>query len=137
MSKIKRELIWQHYQVLPYILHDLKEEIERIMPVEKIYLFGSRAKKPFESWHTLEGKDWDIIIQTKCKIINTAFWTSERNYHIDLFALNEKDTHNLLKSAGTFKELYPNNELNMNFNNKKNGSNRTNRLTQDHSNTQL
>lgn len=123
MSKIKREFIWQHDQVLPYILHDLKKEIEKITPIEKIYLFGSRAGKPFENWETLEGKDWDIIIQTKYKIINTAIWTSARNYHIDLFVLNEKDTLSLLKSTKNFKELYPKYELEVTFNKEKNGNN--------------
>lgn len=123
MSKIKREFIWQHDKVLPYILHDLKEEIEKITPIEKIYLFGSRARKPFENWDTLEGKDWDIIIQTKYKIINTAIWTSARNYHIDLFVLNEKDTHSLLKNTRSFKELYPKYELEATFNTEKNGNN--------------
>lgn len=123
MSKIKREFIWQHDKVLPYILHDLKEEIEKITPIEKIYLFGSRARKPFDNWDTLEGKDWDIIFQTKYKIINTAIWTSARNYHIDLFVLNEKDTHSLLKSTKSFKELYPKYELEVTFNTEKNGNN--------------
>ena len=123
MSKIKREFIWQHNQVLPYILHDLKEEIEKITPIEKVYLFGSRARKPFEDWDTLEGKDWDIIIQTKYKIINTAVWTSARNYHIDLFVLNEKDTQSLLKSTKSYKELYPKYELEATYNTEENGNN--------------
>ncbi|MFC4816252.1 MULTISPECIES: hypothetical protein [unclassified Flavobacterium] len=123
MSTIKREFIWQHDQVLPYILHDLKEEIEKITPIEKIYLFGSRARKPFEEWNTLEGKDWDIIIQTKYKIINTAVWTSARNYHIDLFVLNENDTNRLLKSSKCCKELYPKYELEVTLNTEKHGNN--------------
>ncbi len=115
MSKIKWETIWQHDKVLPYILYELKEKIEKITPIEKIYVFGSRAKKPVEEWQKLEGKDWDIIVQAKCKITNAQIWTKNLNYHIDLFVLDEKQTQKLLNNVKIYKEIYPKNELNINI----------------------
>ena len=52
--------------------------------MEAIYLVGSRGKIPQENWDTLEGKDWDVIFQTKLQVNNTRVWTSDLNYHIDL-----------------------------------------------------
>lgn len=111
MSKVKWEAIWQHDKVLPYILNDIKEKVEKITPVHKIYLFGSRAKIPVEEWGKLEGKDWDIVVQAGFGITNTHGWTSEKNYHIDLYVFGEKQTNDLLHSVGKAKQLYPTNEI--------------------------
>lgn len=111
MGKLKLETIWQHQVVLPYILNDLRQKIENITPVEKIYLFGSRAKTPLEDWHRLEGKDWDIIVQAKCKLTNTQIWTTGKNYHIDLYVVSEEQAKQLLQNTGKTLELYPCNEL--------------------------
>lgn len=111
MGKVKLETIWQHHKVLPYILNELKQKIENITPVEKIYLFGSRAKTPLEDWHRLEGKDWDIIVQAGCKLTNTQIWTTDKNYHIDLYVVNEEQAKKLLQDTGKTLELFPCNEL--------------------------
>lgn len=111
MGKLKLETIWQHSFVLPYILQDLKQKIENITPVEKIYLFGSRAKTPLEDWHKLEGKDWDIIVQAGCKLTNTQICITDKNYHIDLYVVNEEQAKKLLQETGKTLELFPCNEL--------------------------
>lgn len=111
MSKVKLETIWQHDKVLPYILNELRKKIENITPVEKIYLFGSRAKTPTQDWHRLEGKDWDIIVQAGCKLANTQIWTTGKNYHIDLYVVSEEQATQLLKNTGKTVELFPRNEL--------------------------
>jgi hypothetical protein len=111
MSKIKLETIWQHEQVLPYILNELKQKIDNITTVQKIYLFGSRAKTPVEDWHTIEGKDWDIIVQAKFKLTNTHIWTTDKNYHIDLYVVSEEQTDKILLNTGKTLELFPCNEL--------------------------
>ena len=90
MSKISFNKIWQHEQVLPYILGELKQHIEKITPVKKIYLFGSRGRTPTDEWKSLEGKDWDIYIVTAFPIVNTRIWTHEKNYHIDLMINTEE-----------------------------------------------
>lgn len=97
--------------MLPYILNELKQKIENITPVEKIYLFGSRAKTPLEDWHKLEGKDWDIIVQAGCKLTNTQIWTTDKNYHIDLYVVNEEQAKHHLQNVGKCLEIFPNNEL--------------------------
>lgn len=111
MGKLKLETIWQHHKVLPYILNELKQKIENITPVEKIYLFGSRAKTPLEDWHKLDGKDWDIIVQAKCKLTNTQIWTTDKNYHIDLYVVSKEQAKKLLQDTGKTLELFPCNEL--------------------------
>lgn len=111
MSKVKLETIWQHEQVLPYILNELKQKIDNITTVEKIYLFGSRAKTPVEDWHRLEGKDWDIIVQAKFKLTNTHIWTTDKNYHIDLYVVSKEQAKKLLQDTGKTLELFPCNVL--------------------------
>ncbi|MGH1518784.1 hypothetical protein [Chryseobacterium sp. JK1] len=104
MSRVKLEAIWQHDQVLPYILTTLKEKIDDITAVEKIFLFGSRGRVPFDEWDTLEGKDWDVLVQAKCKLKN-AYVLIDQDYYVDLLVLDEK----------TIKEHYSNNKLTMIF----------------------
>lgn len=104
MSRVKLEAIWQHDQVLPYILTTLKDKIDDITAVEKIFLFGSRGRVPFDEWNTLEGKDWDVLVQAKGKLKN-AYALIDQDYYLDLLVLDEQ----------TIKEHYSNNKLAMIF----------------------
>lgn len=107
----KPESIWQHQVVLPYILDELKEKIEQITPVYAIYLFGSRAKTPVENWHQLEGKDWDILVIAEQTLRNTHVWTTNKNYHIDLFVVSKKNKKRFIEDVGKYIELFPTNHL--------------------------
>lgn len=109
MSRVKTEAIWQHEQVLPYILTRLKDKISEITAVEKILLFGSRGRLPLERWSELEGKDWDVLVQAKCKLKN-AHVLVEEDYHLDLLVLDESQTEKFIQNMKT-KELFPLNEL--------------------------
>lgn len=109
MSQVKPESIWQHNKVLPYILTSLKNKINDITAVEKIIIFGSRGRLPVERWNELEGKDWDILVQAKCKLKNAGVLISE-NYHLDLLVLNEEQVKKFCQSKAT-KEIFPINEL--------------------------
>ena len=108
MSQVKHEAIWQHDKVLPYILTTLKEKIEEITPVEKIFLFGSRSRLPFEKWKELEGKDWDIIVQTKLKLKN-AHVLVDKDYHLDLLVLDEERINN--HYSNNLKMIFPDNQV--------------------------
>jgi len=105
MSKVKPMAIWQHDKVLPYILTCLKDKIIEITPVEKIFLFGSRGRLPFESWNELEGKDWDVLVQAGCKLKNAHVLVDEA-YHLDLLVLDEKQVKEFCRNKIT-KQLYP------------------------------
>lgn len=109
MSRVKTESIWQHENVLPYILTSLKDKISEITALEKILLFGSRGRLPLERWSELEGKDWDVLVQAKCKLKN-AHVLVEEDYHLDLLVLNEEQTERFIQNMKT-KELFPLNEL--------------------------
>ena len=109
MSQVKTHLIWQHEKVLPYLFGELKTKIEAVRPVEKIYLFGSRAKTPVSEWTQLEGKDWDILVIAGFPIVNTKVWTSQMGYHIDLII---RDNKNPIYYPNWI-ELFPNNFLNL------------------------
>jgi predicted nucleotidyltransferase len=111
MSNVQLEMIWQHEQVLPYILNELKQIVERISPVYQIYLYGSRAKTPIKDWHQLAGKDWDIIIVCKFSIIKTHIWTTDKNYHIDLNIISKQKATEILMHRKDMIELYPNSEF--------------------------
>ncbi|SHL41376.1 hypothetical protein [Chryseobacterium polytrichastri] len=104
MSRVKLEAIWQHEKVLPYILTTLKDKIDNITAVEKIFLFGSRGRVPFADWETLEGKDWDVLVQAKCKLKN-AYVLIDKDYYLDLLVLDEE----------TIREHYSKNKLAMIF----------------------
>lgn len=121
MSQVKPESIWQYEKVLPYILTSLKDKINDIVAVEKIIIFGSRGKLPVERWNELEGKDWDILIQARCKIKNAGILVN-KNYHLDLLVLDVAQT-NLFCQNRTIKEIFPVNELEFLMNkNEENGS---------------
>jgi hypothetical protein len=109
MSQVKPEIIWQHDQVLPYILTSLKDKINEITAVEKIILFGSRGRLPLESWNELQGKDWDILVQAQCKLKNARVLVDE-DYHLDLLILDKNQTEKFIENMET-KELFPTNEL--------------------------
>lgn len=109
MSRVKPEAIWQHDKVLPYILTRLKDKINEITAVEKILLFGSRGRLPLERWNELEGKDWDVLVQAKCKLKNARVLLDEE-YHLDLLVLDEYQTKKFTENMTT-KELLPLNEL--------------------------
>jgi hypothetical protein len=109
MSRVKTETIWQHDKVLPYILTSLKDKVNEITAVEKIILFGSRGRLPLEHWSELEGKDWDILIQAKCKLKNAVVLVN-KNYHMDLLVLNENQAKEFCQNMKT-KEIFPVNEL--------------------------
>jgi predicted nucleotidyltransferase len=111
MSQVKTDRIWQHNTVLPYILHELRQKIEAITPIHKIYLTGSRARTPVANWGALEGKDWDILVVCDFPIINTVVWTEDMNYHIDLVITNRAKAEALLHNAQRAIELYPDNQL--------------------------
>lgn len=111
MSRKKLDLIWQHNKVLPYLFGELKSKIELISPIHKIYLYGSRARKPITEWNSLKGKDWDIVIVCDFPIINTKAWTTDLNYHIDLKITDEKECLEFLKNINYQIELLPNNLL--------------------------
>lgn len=104
MSRVKLEAIWQHDKVLSYILTTLKDKIDDITAVEKIFLFGSRARVPFEEWNILEGKDWDVLVQARCKLKN-AYALLDKDYYLDLLVVDEE----------TIQEHYSNNKLTMIF----------------------
>jgi hypothetical protein len=107
MSQVNTSRIWQHNLVLPYILHTLRQKIEVITPIHKIYLTGSRAKTPVAKWGTLEGKDWDILVVCDFAIINTVVWTRDMNYHIDLVITNPQKAATHLQHTPKAIELYP------------------------------
>ncbi|MEC3876490.1 hypothetical protein [Chryseobacterium salviniae] len=109
MSQVKTEAIWQHEKVLPYILTSLKDKIAEITPVEKIFVFGSRGRLPFESWNELEGKDWDILVQAGCRLKN-AHVLVEPGYHLDLLVMSREQTEKFIGNIKT-KQLFPVNEL--------------------------
>lgn len=120
MSRLKPEYIWQHEKVLPYILTSLKDKINEITAVEKILLFGSRGRLPLERWNELEGKDWDVLVQAKCKLKNARVLLDEE-YHLDLLVLDESQTEKFTENM-TIKQLFPLNELEYLMNkNKENG----------------
>ena len=97
--------------MLPYLFGELKEKIESITTIEKIYLFGSRAKTPVKDWDKLNGKDWDIFVIAKFPIKNTEVWTRNLNYHMDLEITNNDGALNFYKNRYKLIELYPENEL--------------------------
>lgn len=109
MSRVKLEAIWQHEKVLPYILTTLKEKISEITAVEKIFLFGSRGRVPFEDWGTLEGKDWDVLVQAKCKLKN-AHVLLDKEYYVDLLVLDEENIQKYYPEK-KLKMVFPENEL--------------------------
>ncbi len=109
MSQVKLGAIWQHDKVLPYILTSLKDKINDITAVEKIFLFGSRARVPMERWHELEGKDWDVLVQAKCKLKNAQVLV-DKEYHLDLLVLDE-DKINAYYTSTRLKQIFPVNEL--------------------------
>lgn len=109
MSKVKLEAIWQHNKVLPYILTSLKDKISEITAVEKIMLYGSRGRVPLEKWKELEGKDWDIVVQAKCKLKNAGVLINE-NYHLDLLVLDKERFMEFCRTHPVI-ELFPFNEL--------------------------
>lgn len=111
--------IWQHDLVLPYILTSLKDKISEITPVEKIILFGSRGRLPMEHWKELEGKDWDILVQAKCKLINARVLI-DQVYHLDLLVLDENQVKEFCRNKMT-KELFPVNKLEYLIKNEKDG----------------
>ncbi len=109
MSQVKLGAIWQHDTVLPYILKQLKERIEEITPVEKIYLFGSRGRVPANRWNELEGKDWDVLVQAKIGLTNASVLVAE-GYYIDLMVLDEQRAKEICGAIKT-KMIYPIDEL--------------------------
>ena len=109
MSRVKLEAIWQHEKVLSYILTALKDKINEITAVEKIFLFGSRGRIPFEEWDTLEGKDWDVLVQAKCKLKN-ANVLLDKDYYVDLLVLDEENIHKYYPEK-SLKMVFPDNEL--------------------------
>lgn len=109
MSQVKPESIWQHNIVLPYILTSLKDKINDITAVEKIIIFGSRGRLPVERWDELQGKDWDILVQARCKVKNAGVLVSE-NYHLDLLVLDKEQVKKFCQNK-VIKELFPVNEL--------------------------
>ncbi|RKS96389.1 nucleotidyltransferase family protein [Chryseobacterium defluvii] len=114
MSRVKPEAIWQHEKVLPYILTTLKNKISEITAVEKIILFGSRGRLPEEQWEELEGKDWDILVQARCKLRNAQVLV-DKNYHLDLIVLDEEQFKHFSQHK-TIKEIFPVNMLNLKHN---------------------
>ncbi|WP_430411856.1 hypothetical protein [Kordia sp.] len=116
MSTIQLEMIWQPEKVLPYILHELKQYVERITPVHQIYLYGSRAKTPIQDWNKLDGKDWDIIMVCNFPIINTHIWTTAKNYHIDLSIISKQQTNDALQHRKHLVELFPSDSLTVHLN---------------------
>ena len=117
MSSIQLEMIWQHDNVLPYILNELKQIVERITPVHQMYLYGSRAKTSIQNWDQLAGKDWDIIMVCNFPIINTHIWTTAKNYHIDLSIISKQKAAELLKYRKDLVELFPENTLTLKIEN--------------------
>jgi hypothetical protein len=113
MSQVKLNTKWQHQEVLPYILDGLRQKIETITPVLHIYLYGSRAKTPMDQWDKLQGKDWDIVVICAFPIKNTAIWTSDLNYHIDLVVTNAEGFQSFIDHKIPTIALFPNNELNL------------------------
>ncbi|ROH95897.1 hypothetical protein [Chryseobacterium daecheongense] len=109
MSRVKPEAIWQHDKVLPYILTTLKDKISEITAVEKIILIGSRGRIPEEQWKELEGKDWDILVQARCKLKNAQVLV-DKNYHLDLTVFDEEKVNHFCQHK-TIKEIFPVNEL--------------------------
>lgn len=109
MSQVKPEAIWQHDKVLPYILTSLKDKISEITAVEKIFLFGSRGRVPFKQWKDLEGKDWDVLVQAKCKLKN-AVVLADKDYHLDLLVMDEIQVQKFTENM-VIKQLFPVNEL--------------------------
>lgn len=114
MSSVQLDMVWQHEKVLPYILYELKQQVERITPVHKIYLYGSRAKTPVDNWNTLLGKDWDIIMVCNFPVINTHIWTTAKNYHIDLSVISKQQANEMLTYRKDIVELFPGDELQIN-----------------------
>lgn len=110
MSQVKLGAIWQHEKVLPYILTTLKEKIDDITAVEKIFLFGSRARVPVEQWNELEGKDWDVLVQAKCKLKNAQVLV-DKDYHLDLIVLDEEKI-NTYYNSNRLRMIFPENEFN-------------------------
>lgn len=117
MSNVQLEMIWQHDNVLPYILNELKQTVARITPVHTIYLYGSRAKTPIQNWDQLAGKDWDIIMVCNFPIINTHIWTTAKNYHIDLSIISKQKAAEMLKYRKDLVELFPKNTLTLKIEN--------------------
>ena len=111
MSQVRMEMIWQQEHMLPYLLGELKEKIEAITPVRKIYLFGSRARVPFSNWETLEGKDWDVLVVCDFKIVNTQIWARDANYHLDLMITDAQGEKHFLEYNKNTLELYPTDQL--------------------------
>lgn len=109
MSKVNTGAIWQHDKVLPYILSCLKDKISKITSVEKILLFGSRGRLPLDRWSELEGKDWDIVVQARCKLKNANVLVDE-GYHIDLVVLNEEQVKTFCQNR-MIREIFPVNEI--------------------------
>ncbi|AKK72726.1 hypothetical protein OK18_08895 [Chryseobacterium gallinarum] len=109
MSRVKPEAIWQHDKVLPYILTILKDKIDDITAVEKIFLFGSRGRIPTEQWNELEGKDWDVLVQAKCKLKNAQVLV-DKNYHLDLVVLDEERI-NTYHNPNNLTMIFPENKL--------------------------
>lgn len=109
MSKIRLDRKGQPSEVLPYILTTLKDKISEITAIEKIILFGSRGRLPLERWTEIEGKDWDILAQAKCKIKNAKVWVDQA-YHMDLLILDKDQTDTFCQNRTT-KEIFPHNEL--------------------------
>jgi predicted nucleotidyltransferase len=105
MSQVRTDLISEPVEVLDYVLGDLKKIIENITPIHKIYITGSRSKFRNDNCVDLTGKDWDIIVVARNRIINTKVWTVEQGYHIDLMIRSE-DSFDLSRQPHCV-ELFP------------------------------
>ncbi|WP_165763022.1 hypothetical protein [Chryseobacterium mucoviscidosis] len=45
----------------------------------------------------MEGKDWDVLVQTKCKLKNSHVLVEE-NYYLDLLVLDESQTEKFIQN---------------------------------------
>jgi hypothetical protein len=66
-----------------------------------------------DQWDKLQGKDWDIVVICAFPIKNTAIWTSDLNYHIDLVVTNAEGFQSFIDHKIPTIALFPNNELNL------------------------
>lgn len=113
MSRLRKDLITNKEEVLPF-LRDLYNNFPKYYTKGRMYLVGSRGRIPIDKWGRLEGKDWDILIETSHLITNTKIWGLDKGYYIEIVCNTEDVIQRMRQNnykgegSGMGIELFPN-----------------------------
>ncbi len=110
MSILNKKLITDPKLVIPYLQYLFYDKIPLVCEPHKMYLIGSRGRTPVEDWGKLDGKDWDILIETTHRVMDTYLWYS--NYYLEIVcgdkALIDMMRGNNYRGSGLGIEIFPN-----------------------------